>query len=46
MPPAFDRIEKFDHHDPTAKHCYVEYSRSSDVDEIKSFDKDNQVAQH
>ena len=30
----------------TAKHCYCRHSRPSDVDGIKSFDKDDQGAVH
>ena len=46
MPPAFDRIKTFDHHDLTAKHCYFVCTRSPDVDGIKIFDKDDQAAKH
>ena len=40
MPPGFDRIESFDDDELTAKHCYFRWSRPTDVDGIKIFDKD------
>ena len=42
-PPCFDRFESLGHDDLTAKHCYFKCSRTSDVDGIKIFDKDDQA---
>ena len=48
MLPGFDRFESFGHDELTAKHCYFRCSRPPDidVDGIKIFDKDDQVAKH
>ena len=46
MPPGFDRLESFGLDELTAKHCYFRCSRPPDVDGIKIFDKDDQVAKH
>ena len=42
MPPGF---KSFGHDDLTAR-CYFRCSRPPDIDEIKIFDKDDQVAKH
>ena len=46
MPPGFDRFESFDHDELTAKLSQFRCSSSPDVDGIKIFDKDDQVAKH
>ena len=46
MHPGFDRFESFGHDELTAKHCHFSFSRPPDVDGIKIFDKDDQVAKH
>ena len=45
-PPGFDRFKSFGYDDLTTKHCYFRCSRPSDVDGIKIFDQDGQVAKH
>ena len=45
MPPGFDRLVSFSHHELTAKHCYFRCSKPPDVDGIKIFDKD-QATKH
>ena len=46
MPLGFDRFESFGHVELNVKHCYFWCSRPPDVDGIKIFDKDDQVAKH
>ena len=43
-PPGFDRFESFGRNVLTVKHCYFRCARFPDIDGIKIFDEDDQVA--
>ena len=44
--PVFNRYKSFGHDNLTANHCYFRFSRPSDVEGIKIFDKKDQAAKH